>query len=75
MVIDGDGAELQPPSTGLRVLGIELPAAAVQSCALDLVKALWGDERLGARTPVGAPDLPLGVPVEGAAMARIAARA
>jgi enamine deaminase RidA (YjgF/YER057c/UK114 family) len=40
----------------------------------DLIQQLWGDERLAARTAVGAPDLPLGVPVEVAAVVRIAAR-
>jgi enamine deaminase RidA (YjgF/YER057c/UK114 family) len=40
----------------------------------DLIQQLWGDERLAARTAVGASDLPLGVPVEVAAVVRIAAR-
>ena len=166
MAIDGAAAELKPPSTRLRELGIELPASAVpgvrvsyrrlvvdgttaylsghlpingrdlthqgrvgvdldveagvaaaRSCALsmfrtiedelgsidaverwlqvnafvcavpgftsqpqvangftDLVQELWGDDRLAARTAVGAPDLPLGVPVEVAAVVRIAGR-
>jgi hypothetical protein len=43
--------------------------------AADLGQELWGDDRLGARTAVGAPDLPLGVAVEVAATVRIAARA
>lgn len=37
----------------------------------DLVQELWGDDCLGARTAVGATDLPLGVPVEVAAVVRV----
>jgi enamine deaminase RidA (YjgF/YER057c/UK114 family) len=37
----------------------------------DLVQDLWGDDRIAARTAVGASDLPLGVPVEVAAIVRV----